>query len=164
MENSKNKFYKKWWFWIIIFLLLVGIGNFNSNNTITTSNFENITISNEPSLSLKHGELLNFLEDTSSDTNKFYCVIKAKINESATNQMTISQNFFNIEDFILNQNGNKYDEIQYWAVMDINLEEIKIISFTVDKNIINKIYNKEIPINQLQNYLSDYWVSSILEN
>ncbi len=163
MEKSK-KLYKKWWFWLIIFLLLIGIGNFNTNNTVTTSIPENSLTYDDVSLKLKHGTLLTFSEDTSINSNKYYCVIKAKISESITNQMTISQNFFNVEDFILNQNGNKYDEIQYWAVSDINSNETKIISFTLDKNIINKIYNKEIPINQLQDYLTDYWVIPSLKN
>lgn len=168
-KEGKEKIYKKWWFWLIIILLLILIGNYNSNNTEikSTSDLENTVTSNSDNteVTLLHGELVNFMDDTNVDTNKYYCVIKAKIESSYSNKATIDQNFYNVEDFIKNQNGTKYDEIQYWAVADMSSgEEAKVISFTLDKDIINKIYNTEIPLNQLQDYLSDIWILPSLQN
>lgn len=171
MEKEENKkIYKNWWFWIIIFTLLCSISvltnssqNININST-TNNTLSNITDNNNK-IKLQHGDLLDFMEDTNIDNNTYYCVIKAKIEPSYNNKTTISQNFFSMEDFIKNQNGNKYDEIQYWAVADMQSgNESKVISFTLNKDIINKIYNSEIPINRLNDYLSDIWILPSLNN
>lgn len=193
VENEKKPIYKKWWFWtiVIVILLLVGNGSFKQgvkdginqsmdnkieensgfNNTVnkvdediisdnSTISTTNTSLSNN--CKLVFGELQSFV--ISPDTTKKSCIIKAKIEPSYSNKTTIHQNFYNIEDFIKNQNGNGYDEIQYWAVADMKSgEEAKVISFTLDKKVINDLYNDIIVANMLDNYLSDYWVIDSLK-
>ena len=105
------------------------------------------------SVKLKFGELLDINE---SDDK---VVVKAKIEPSTSNKTTIDQNGYNVEDLILNQGFDKYDEIQYWAVADMtDGEESKAISFTVNKELITKIKNKEVVGNQIVDNASDTYI------
>lgn len=109
--------------------------------------------------SLKHGELLDVT------TIAGPLVIKAKISPSFTNELTINQNYMNVADVILNQGGNQFDEIQYWAVADMtDGSESKVISFTLDKNTIDGIYNGNIIDIQLGDYVTDLWILPSLQN
>jgi len=169
MSNNHKPIYKKWWFWVIIIILIIVLfGNSNTkqevknglNDEVNEISNSNTETNNE--IHLLHGELQDFIDN--SDTKKHNCVIKAKIEQSLTNRTTITQNFFNVEDFIKNQNGNTYDEIQYWAVANMaNGEESKVISFTIDKDTIDKLYNNQIAANQLDTYLSDFCVIDSLK-
>lgn len=86
-------------------------------------------------------------------------VVKFKIEQSMTNKMTIDQNGYNIEDIILNQGADKFDEIQYWAVSDMtDGSEGKVISFTIDKEVIEKIKNKEVVGNKIITVAKDVWI------
>ncbi|MDE6035379.1 MAG: hypothetical protein K2G36_05660 [Ruminococcus sp.] len=103
--------------------------------------------------SLAHGELLEYT------TVAGPLVIKAKIKPSMTNKMTINQNYMNVAYVILNQGGNKFNEIQYWAVADMaDGSESKVIQFTLDKNTIDGIYNGNIVDIQLGDYVTDLWI------
>lgn len=111
------------------------------------------TTENNSEVKLKFGELL----DINEAENKV--IVKAKIEPSTSNKTTIEQNGYNIEDLILNQGFDKYDEIQYWAVADMtDGEESKVISFTVNKELINKIKNKEVVGNQIVDNASDTYI------
>ncbi|WP_460299602.1 hypothetical protein [Clostridium botulinum] len=107
----------------------------------------------------KHGELL--------EANKLgkKLTIKLKISPSYNNKATIHQNGFNIEDLILNQGGDQFDEINYWAVADMeDGSESKVISFTLDKNLINAVKNKNIVGNQIVEKANDVWILPSLKN
>lgn len=98
----------------------------------------------------------DFLE---CNVNGSTAVVKFKIQPSTSNKTTIDQNGYNIEDMILNQGADKYDEIQYWAVADMtDGSESKVISFTVDKDLISMIKNKQIVGNQIVDYGKDLWI------
>lgn len=104
------------------------------------------------SLELKHGELLEYT------TIAGPLVIKAKIESSLTNKLTINQNYMNVADIILNQGGNNFNEIQYWAVADMaDGSESKVIQFTLDKNTIDGVYNGNIVDIELGDYATDLW-------
>ena len=107
-----------------------------------------------PSLEeVKFGKLLDATE------NNNVLIVKVKIEPSYSNKATINQNGFNIEDLILNKNADLYDEIQYWAVADMkDGTESKVISFTIDKNLIKSIKNKNIVGNQIINQAKDVWI------
>lgn len=168
MEKEKKKIYQKWWFWLILIILIIALfGNkdtqqgiqdgFNNATATSTNTTDNQT------LRLSHGELQSFT--ISPDTTKKCCVIKAKIEPSYNNKATIHQNFFNVEDFIKKQGGNSYDEIQYWAVADMKSgEESKVISFTLNKTVIDDLYLNKIAANQLDTYLDDLWILESLKN
>ena len=91
-------------------------------------------------------------------------VIKAKIQPSYSNEATIHQNYFSVCDIIKNQGGDKYDSIQYWAVADMtDGSEGKVISFTVPKQIIDRVASGEIVDNKLGDYLDDLWILPSLQ-
>ena len=108
---------------------------------------------------IKHGELLE------ENVNDDVLVIKAKIEPSMNNKLTISQNGFNIEDIIKNQGGDKFKEIQYWAVADMsNGEESKVVSFTLNENLINNIKDGKIVANQIIDNAQDVYILPSLQN
>lgn len=126
--------------------------NESSKSTEETTSKANIS-------KLRFGKLI------SSTVNGKVLVVKAKISPSFSNKTTIDQNGYNIEDIILNQGGDSFDEIQYWAVADMNDgSESKVISFTVPKNQINAIKNKQIVGNQIVDKATDVWILPSLLN
>lgn len=158
---------------IIIFVILsIAFQNnseqVNSDN-IKTENNEEENINKNEGIVLKFGELLDFKETCTEYDEELNClnttaIIKAKIESSYSNAATIDQNYYNIENFIKNNDCSKYSEIQYWAVADMsNGEESKVISFTVSNQLIDKIKNEKIVANQLENYVDDLWILPSLE-
>ena len=108
---------------------------------------------NNGEVKLKFGKLV----DINEAENKV--VVKAKIEPSTSNKTTIDQNGYNVEDLILNQGFDKYNEIQYWAVADMtDGEESKAISFTVNKELINKIKNEEVVGNKIVDNADDVYI------
>lgn len=108
---------------------------------------------------LEYGELLD------ETTNYGVTVIKAKISPSATNNMTIDQNYYNVEDYIKTHDMNGITELQYWAVADMNSgNESKVVSFTVPEELIAKIQAGDVPANQLGDYVTDLWVHQSLKD
>ena len=79
--------------------------------------------------------------------------------------MTIDQNYHNVEDLIKNQGCDKFDEIQYWAVADMtDGSESKVISFTVDSDLIQKIKTSAVVAIQMGDYVSDLYILPSLLN
>lgn len=108
---------------------------------------------------LLHGDRLSAIEVDDSKT----LIVKAKIKPSYSNTATINQNYYNIEDLILNQGCDKYDEIQYWAVADMSDgTESKVVSFTVPKATIDSIKNQTVVANIMGDYVSDLYIHSSL--
>lgn len=101
------------------------------------------------------------LEDVYKDEEEGLLVIKTKIKSSYSNKATRTQNYHNIDDIIKNQGGDKFKEIQYWAVADMeDGRESKVISFTLDENLIGKIANNNsdyLPTN-IEGKLIDLWI------
>lgn len=147
---------------LIILIALIAI--INSGDTEepeqTTQSIETTVpaeITQPEEASLLHGELLSVTE------NGDIAVVKAKITSSYNNEATVTQNYFNVVDLINKQGFDKYSEIQYWAVADMNNgEEEKVVSFTVPADLIEKIKNKEVVDNQLGNYVQELWVHQSL--
>lgn len=133
-----------------------------SNDSVEYNNTSQQTSqqkSEENTYKLKFGKLLDITEDEEM------LIIKAKIEPSYSNKSTINQNGFNVEDLILNQGADKFKEIQYWAVADMNSgSESKVISFTLDEDLINQIKNKNIVGNQIVDKSLDTWILPSLQN
>lgn len=110
-------------------------------------------------LRLAHGELL------SVNQNGHTVVVKAKIKSNLTNEMTINQNYFSVDELIRNHGFNTCDELQYWAVADMqDGSESKVIQFTITKDIIDKIYSESILANQIGSHVTDLWILPSLQN
>ena len=110
--------------------------------------------------SLKYGELLSVNNAVGSTA-----IIKARIKPSLTNKLTINQNYYNVCDLIQNQGLDEFQEIQYWAVADLDSgREGKVISFTVPKTVIDRVAKGNFPENKMGDYVQDLWVlPSLLE-
>lgn len=119
--------------------------------------------------SIEYGTLLDFKEvclEFNEDTQciKNGAILKIKIASKATNKFTIDQNYYNIENFIKKNDVEKYNKIDYWAVTDMSDgSEEKIISFTVNKDLINKIKNENVVANQLGNYVDNLYIHQSLK-
>lgn len=125
-----------------------------ANNDISENDTEKTTSNN----GVLHGELISIIE------NEDIAVVKVKISRSYSNKATIDQNYYNVSDLIKNKNCNKYSEIQYWAIADMDDgSEQKVISFTLNSDTIKKIYNNEIVDNQIGSYAEELWVHPSLE-
>lgn len=117
----------------------------------------------ESGYSLKFGDLLSAIENNIDGKNVI--VVKAKITSRLTNKMTIDQNYHNVEDLIKNQGCDKFDEIQYWAVADMaDGSEGKVISFTVDSDLIQEIKSSAVVAIQMGDYVSDLYILPSLLN
>lgn len=91
--------------------------------------------------------------------------IKFKIEPSSSNKLTIDKNGFNVEDLILNQGGDQFDTINYWAVSDMtDGTESKVISFTVNKDLIQLVKNKSVFGQQIVDKAKDVWILPSLKS
>ena len=91
------------------------------------------------------------------------CVLKYKITSSATKKMTINQNYYTVVNFIKDGGGDQYNEIQYWAVADMqDGSESKVISFTVSKGLIEKVKAGTVLPTQMGDYVDELWILSSL--
>lgn len=174
MTKQNKPFYKKWWFWVAIVIVILSMiaypdGAPESEEVSEVEKpLEEIEETEEgkeensvEGYTVKFGELLT-VQGPQYDSD--IIVFKTKIDPSLTDNMTIKQNFFNVEDIIVNQGIEDYKELQYWAIADMeDGSEGKVISFTVEEPIIEKIKNKEIPGNKIREYVTDLWILPSLE-
>lgn len=120
----------------------------------SNSTEEKTGIYDTQSFNLKHGTLL----ESHSDDNGVL-IVKAKISPSYSNKTTIDQNGYNVADLIKNQGADKFNEIQYWAVADMtDGSESKVISFTLNKDLINKIKEGSLVDNKIVDNAQDVWI------
>ncbi len=144
---------------LVLLIILIGliflIGDDSEESTTTASDTTQVT-------EVKYGELISIVDNY--DTNKT-AVIKVKITSSYSNEATINQNYYNVAELITNNGFNKYEEIQYWAVADMSSgSEEKVVSFTLNSETIQGIYNESIVTNQIGNYADDLWVHTSLRD
>lgn len=145
---------------LVLLIILIGliflIGDDSEESTTTSSDTTQVT-------EVKYGELISIIVDN-YDTNKT-AVIKVKITSSYSNEATIDQNYYNVAELITNNGFNKYEEIQYWAVADMSSgSEEKVVSFTLNSETIQKIYNESIVANQIGDYADDLWIHTSLRD
>ena len=111
------------------------------------------------SLTLKNGDLVsvNYGGDG-------VIVVKGKIKGLLTNDQTVKQNYFSVCDLIKNWGFDSCQELQYWAVADMtDGEEVKVVSFTLDRATIEGVANGNIIENQLGDYVSDLYIHPSLK-
>lgn len=125
----------------------------DSNNQNAEVNTDNIPKTVTSNYTAKFGQVL----EANQLNNKL--TIKVKIKPSAINKLTIDQNGFNVEDLITSQGADKYDQINYWAVSDMtDGSESKVISYTLNKDLIQKVKNQKAFGQQIVNLADDVWV------
>lgn len=175
--KEKKPMKKLWglpiWAWVVIVILVLGgISSMTGSNsdsetdssqTVQKEETTEETGSDKQNWSIPYGELLSVTENTDSHVD----VIKARIKPSYNNKATIDQNYFNVADYIHNNDVSDLEEIQYWAVAEMtDGSEAKVISFTVPKTLIEAIKaNKNYAANTLGDSVTDlYILPSLLED
>jgi len=126
----------------------------NKKQAAANQEQEKTGIYDTQSFNLRYGTLL----ESHSDDNGVL-VVKAKISPSYSNRTTINQNGYNVGDLIKNQGADKFNEIQYWAVADMtDGSESKVISFTLNKDLIAKIKEGSLVDNKIVDNAQDVWI------
>ncbi|MCR5685705.1 MAG: hypothetical protein K6G81_09870 [Lachnospiraceae bacterium] len=106
---------------------------------------------------------IEFGELKSVVTNGAVAIVSVKITPSLTREMTIEQNYFNVDDLIKNKGYDVFDEIEYYAFADtIQGDQVKVISFTVPKRTIELSKDEKIMGTMLADYVNDLWISPIM--
>lgn len=185
--KSKKPIYRKWWFWVIVVVLFIGVIGSNGdssadNGDAVSSSSENraasavdsgdapdaSSVASDPEkieingFSLSTGTILD--ANPEGGVNGDTLVIKAKINSLLSNQQTINQNYYNVADIIQNQGGTQFNCIDYWAVADAtDGSEIKVVAFTVDADTIQAIADGMILPNQMGDYVDDLYIHPSLQ-
>lgn len=156
-KDQRNFFMKHKILTGVLILAIIGAITSDGGNSNAVKESNNLQ-PQKSTYELKHGELLD--RTISGDT----LVIKAKIEPSYKNSATINQNGFNVEDIVKNQDGDKYKKIQYWAVADMsNGSESKVISFTLNEDLIKSIKNGNTVGNQIVDKAQDVWILPSLQ-
>lgn len=92
-------------------------------------------------------------------------IVKAKIQSQLTNKMTIGQNYYTVCNLIKKHGFDSCEELQYWSIIDTRSgDEVKAISFTLDKSTINAVADGVIIENQLGNYVQDLFILPALQD
>ena len=85
-------------------------------------------------------------------------IVKVKIQSQLSNELTIKQNYFNIQGIAESGLFRGYS-IQYWAVADMrDGSESKVISFDVPASTVEALYKQTIPANMLDSYVDNLWI------
>lgn len=96
--------------------------------------------------------------------DKSVIIVNAKIESQINNKLTIQQTFHDVADLIKNQGADRFDELQYWALADTrDGDEIKVISFTLDGDLIKAVYNDNILPIEMADYVSDLYIHPALQ-
>lgn len=119
------------------------------------------------------GELIELNDSCISYKENMQCedmvlIFKVKIDMSYNNKSTIDQNYYNVFDYINNNSDKikKYSKIDYVAITTTETgDEYKIISFEVDKDVINGVINNNIKTAQeLGEVIDNQFISPNLKN
>lgn len=159
----------KWWVAALIGLVVLlgvagcgGSGESADQDAAPAAEEQEAAAKEESGPVLEYGELLELNENEIDGAA--VAVVKAKIDSQASSKMTIDQNYYTVVDLIQNQGFDKYDEIQYWAVADMaDGSESKVISFTLEKELIDTIASGSFPANTLGERVTDLWILPSLE-
>lgn len=140
-----NKSYLKTLLLISIIFILSGCSNNNKQDVSENQ------IIREEIICTDYNEMAECTQKT--------LMLNFKINYLYSNRSTILQNYYNIEKYIKNNNLEDINNIQYIGYINDN----KIISFNVNKELISKIKNKEIIVYDYEDELNELWISNELK-
>lgn len=102
---------------------------------------------------------LNFNTLLEVNTNGGTIIIKAKIKGNLTAKMALKSCYFDAYEAIQEYGLEQFDELDYWAVADMtDGSESKVISYTISKDVMQKVAREEILENKLVDYADDVWV------
>lgn len=110
----------------------------------------------------KYTPLLGELVEAKETGDTLY--IKVKIKENEDKELTIEQNEFNIDDLVTAQGADKFNSIEYVAVMDKDKKETEVLSFTVNKETIQNLKDRQINIGTVIARSEDVNIASNLKS
>ncbi|MDL2257551.1 hypothetical protein LJC42_00130 [Eubacteriales bacterium OttesenSCG-928-K08] len=167
--KTKIPFYKTTKFIVIVtaILAVIIVTGIMAGRQKTNPVAQNTPLEPTPELTLEddpqtgdewggYGELLEMV-----DHGDGMIILKYSISSSYNNKATIQQNYHTVENFIQKGNGGDYTEIQYWAVSD-EYGGDKVISFTLDADLIQKVSTKELAALNFSDYVLDLWIHESL--
>lgn len=106
---------------------------------------------------IAHGELLDYTEYENDGVRGL--TIKVKISSSWSAEMTVKQNYRNIEHLVKECGASDFNWIQYMASHDMTDGSVqKVISFTVPEFAIKGIAAGNIPTDEYEDYIEDLWL------
>lgn len=108
-------------------------------------------------LQLSHGDVVSILQ------NGDVVILTAKVKENLTNKMIIDQNYYIVEDLIKDNGFNTCNRFKYMSVMDVDGDEMKVVSFNLNKEIIDKVYNEQIFGSQIGDNAENLWINNALK-
>lgn len=110
----------------------------------------------------KYTPLLGELVEAKETDDTLY--IKVKIKENEDKELTIEQNEFNIDDLVTAQGADKFNSIEYVAVMDKDKKETEVLSFAVNKETIQNLKDRQINIGTVIARSEDVNIASNLKS
>ena len=170
-DADAKPFYNRWYFWLAVVVVFFCVGviayQYDVKNDVIddAQPAQDVT---ETSNRLFSGELLDLKKNCVNYADNLACaktvmVMKARVTSGITNKITIEKNYYNVADYIQKNDMSDIDEFQYWAVADTtDGDEVKIISFTLTKTVIDGVKNGNILANELSDYVDDLWVLASL--
>ena len=122
-----------------------------------TVEVEEIETAEESKYRLNTGEVLDYTEYDFDGVRGL--TIKVQIDSSWNKEMTVKQNYYNIEKLVLECGASEFDWIQYMAshlMTDGSLQ--KVISFEVPKNLIDAIAAGNVLPGEYGDYIEGLWL------
>lgn len=140
-------------FFIGVAYLGVNYGGSNVQNEVTIQEEVNGIDFNGQTITVPYGELLSVIQ------TEDVVVVKVKIGSMWNNELTIKQNYHNIEALVDKYDFDKYSRIQYWAVADMKSgDESKVIQFDVPQWVSEAIKEDSLVATQLGDYVEELWI------
>ena len=116
----------------------------------------------KPAVTSKYTPILGELIKVTEEGDTLH--IKVKVKENDDKKLTIEQNEYNIEDLVVNQNCDKFNSIEYAAVMYRNGKETDALSFTVNKETIQNLKDRKISISSVIARSENVYIASDLRS
>lgn len=93
-------------------------------------------------------------------------IIKAKVSQNLLNNKMIRDScYFEVYEAIQDYNLQNYNTLSYWAVADMtDGSEMKVISFDVTQDVMQKVADGTILENKMVDYVSDLWIAPVLQD
>lgn len=148
---------KKILFLTLLCILLCGCGKKEEPPVVLDFSTEYFGDVDPQGLQLQHGDVVDILQ------NGDVVILTAKVRENLTSDMIVKQNYYNVEKLITKNGFNTCNKLKYMAVMDADGEEMKVVSFDLSKDTINKVYNEQIFGSQIADYAENLWINSALQ-
>lgn len=126
---------------------------------VTTADPEQSDDDGEESTMLEYGDLISINDNRDSNG---VVVVKAKVYPLPNGNFLVLQNYYNVIGLIQDHDFTDC-EMQYWAVADIDGDEIKVISFTMPPELVAQVVDGGDMATQLEDLVEDLYVHSSLK-